>query len=57
MKLNYLIFRGKQKTKTPEYKVPPHFQWSEQQALKEAGFQLAAPRLHLVQSKAALMRL
>ena len=33
----YLILRGKQKEKnknTPEYKVPPHFQWSEQKHAK-----------------------
>ena len=38
----YLILRGKQqksekKTKTPENKVPPHFEWSEseQQGISE----------------------
>ena len=35
-----LILRGKEKTKTPEFKIPPHFLWSEQLvALFQSPFQ------------------
>ena len=46
----------KKKTETPEYKVPPHFQWSEQQSFQNGMPAITKSFGHILQRSEAALR-